>query len=113
MIRRGERRADETRGEDPVCWIVYILECCDRTLYTGITTDLARRVQAHGDGVGAKYTKRRGPFIIRYAERHLTRRAALAREAAIKSLTRAAKLALIAASVSESVVRARGQATDP
>lgn len=77
-------------------WVVYILECADHSLYTGITTDLSRRLAAHTDGTGAKYTKRRGPFTLRFTEWHRTRGAALRREAAIKSLDRAAKLALIA-----------------
>lgn len=79
-------------------WIVYILECADTSLYTGVTTDLARRVEEHAAGTGAKYTKRRGPFTIRYTEPHRTRSRALSREAAIKLLTRSAKLALISRS---------------
>jgi len=77
-------------------WIVYMLECADRTLYTGITTDLARRLAHHGRRIGAKYTHGRGPFFLRYAEQVPTRGAALKREAAIKALRRADKLALIA-----------------
>jgi putative endonuclease len=88
----GRSRAGRRTGT----WIVYIVECADRSLYTGITTDLARRLDAHRRGTGAKYMRRRGPFILRYRERHRTRSAALVREAAIKSLARAAKLALIA-----------------
>lgn len=77
-------------------WIVYILECADGSLYTGITNDLARRLRAHAGGRGAKYTKRRGPFTVRYTERLDSKGAALQREAAIKSLDRAAKHALLA-----------------
>lgn len=51
-------------------WIVYILECTDGSLYTGITNDLERRMKAHATGKGAKYTKRRGPFTVRYREHH-------------------------------------------
>jgi putative endonuclease len=82
----------------PVKWVVYILECADTSLYTGITTDIARRVEEHAAGTGARYTKRRGPFIVRYTEAHRTRSAALKREAAIKSLGRPAKLALFSTS---------------
>ncbi len=78
-------------------WIVYILECTDGSLYTGITNDLERRMNAHAAGKGAKYTKRRGPFILRYSEPLDSKGAALQREAAIKSLDRAAKMALISA----------------
>ena len=42
-------------------WIVYVLECSDGTLYTGITNDLKSRIIAHQNGVGAKYTRGRGP----------------------------------------------------
>ena len=76
-------------------WIVYILECSDQSLYTGITNDLKRRLDAHNKGLGAKYTKHRRPVIIQYSEVHETQGAALTREAAIKSLDRPAKLALI------------------
>jgi putative endonuclease len=76
-------------------WTVYILECSDKSLYTGITNDLTRRLDAHNKGLGAKYTKHRRPVMIRYGEAHKTQGAALTREAAIKSLDRTAKLALI------------------
>lgn len=78
-------------------WIVYILECADGSLYTGITNDLERRLRAHASGTGAKYTKRRGPFTVRYTESLDSKGAALQREAAIKSLDRTAKMALLAA----------------
>ncbi len=78
-------------------WVVYIVECADRTLYTGITNDLAQRMAAHETGKGAKYTKHRGPLILRYTETLDSKGAALRREAAIKSFDRATKLTLIAA----------------
>jgi len=77
-------------------WIVYILECSDNSLYTGITNDLERRLKEHGTGRGAKYTKHRSPLRVRYTEYRSTKSAALTREAAIKSLARSEKLALIA-----------------
>lgn len=76
-------------------WIVYILECADNSLYTGITNDLERRLEEHRTGRGAKYTKHRRPLTMRYSEYQDTKGAALKREAAIKSLDRSAKLALI------------------
>ncbi len=76
-------------------WIVYILECKDRSLYTGITNDLKRRLDEHGKGTGAKYTQPRRPVRLRYTETHGSKSAALKREAAIKALPRADKLALI------------------
>ena len=77
-------------------WTVYMLECADGSLYTGITNDLERRMKAHAAGRGAKYTKRRGPFTVRYTESLDSKGAALQREAAIKALDRPGKLALIA-----------------
>lgn len=76
-------------------WTVYMLECADTSLYTGITVDLARRLEAHSKGKGAKYTKRRGPFTVVFTELQETRGQALKREAAIKAMTREEKLALI------------------
>lgn len=73
----------------------YILECGDGSLYTGWTNDLARRVKAHNAGRGAKYTRSHRPVRLVYFESFATKEEALAREAAIKRLTRAAKLALI------------------
>ena len=75
-------------------WFVYILECADRTLYTGITNNLDKRLKAHAEGKGAKYTRGRGPLILRYTENHPTKGFALQREAVIKSLGRVQKLKL-------------------
>lgn len=91
---RPHTLTDDTARKD---WIVYILECTDRSLYTGITNNLERRMGEHGKGTGAKYTKTRRPVRLRYTEVHETKSAALKREAAIKALTRTNKLALIAA----------------
>lgn len=67
-------------------WIVYILECGDKTLYTGITKNLELRLQAHENGKGAKYTRGRGPFSVLYTETHSTMSQALHREAQIKKI---------------------------
>ena len=77
---------------------VYILRCADDTLYTGITTDLARRIAMHNEGTGAKYTRGRGPVTLVYRAACSARANASRREAAIKRLSRADKLALIASS---------------
>lgn len=74
---------------------VYILGCADGTLYTGYTNDLARRVQMHNRGKGAKYTRGRRPVELLYHETWEDKSGALRREAAIKRLTRADKLNLI------------------
>ena len=76
---------------------VYVLECADGSLYTGWTNDLAHRLAAHAAGRGARYTRSHRPVRMVYAERLPDRSAALAREHAIKQLTRQQKLALIAA----------------
>ena len=81
-------------------WCVYMLHCADGSLYTGITTDVARRVAEHnGDsGLGARYTRSRRPVALVYVESADSRAQASRREAAIKRLDRARKLALSAAS---------------
>lgn len=76
------------------CWIVYILQCADMTLYTGVTTDLDARVIKHAKGTGAKYTKGRGPYEVIFTQIHPTKSAALKREAEIKKLTKQEKLKL-------------------
>jgi len=82
---------------EPSHWIVYILECADQTLYTGITNDLDHRITEHENGRGAKYTRGRAPFKLLYTETHSSRSQALKREAEIKSFDRAAKLKLASA----------------
>lgn len=77
-------------------WCVYLLRCRDGTLYTGATNDLARRVARHGAGTGARYTRSRLPIRLVHAEPAKDRSAALRREAAVKRMTRAEKLALVA-----------------
>ncbi|MDO9220315.1 MAG: GIY-YIG nuclease family protein [Thiobacillus sp.] len=78
-----------------------MLRCADGSLYTGITTDLARRLAEHnGDGpAGARYTRSRRPVLLAYSEAASNRSDATQREAAIKRLDRARKLALCAAIV--------------
>ena len=75
---------------------VYMVECADKTLYTGWTTDVDRRLKAHNAGRGAKYTRERGPVRLVYVEEMPNRRAAMKRELEIKRMRRAEKLALIA-----------------
>jgi len=79
-------------------WCVYLLRCADGTLYTGITTDVARRVEEHNGngGLGARYTRSRRPVELVYVEGAADRAEASRREAAIKRLDRAGKLQLFA-----------------
>jgi putative endonuclease len=76
-------------------WVVYILECGDNSLYTGITTDLSARFAAHRAGTGAKYTRGRGPLNLVFQEPAPDRSAATRRESEIKALDVAAKRRLI------------------
>ena len=75
-------------------WVVYILECGDGTLYTGITDQFSKRFQAHKTGKGAKYTRGRGPLQLRYMENCADMSQALRREIAVKKLSRKEKLEL-------------------
>lgn len=72
-------------------WVVYILQCADGTLYTGITDDLQRRMKVHGTEKGAKYTRGRGPFTLVYLENCVDHSQALRREYAIKQFSRKQK----------------------
>jgi putative endonuclease len=78
-------------------WYVYIVCCADDTLYTGVTTDLERRIKEHNSDnkKGAKYTRTKRPVTLAYHERCDNRSHACKREAAIKRLSRVQKLALI------------------
>ena len=77
-------------------WYLYILRCGDGSLYTGITTDVEKRLEVHRSGKGAKYTRGRGPLELVYREECGTHSDALKRELTVKALTRAEKLALLA-----------------
>ena len=76
-------------------WYVYILECSDGTLYTGITTDLDKRLKTHNNGKGAKYTRVRLPVVLKVSFEVEDRSSASKEEYRIKQLTRKEKLELI------------------
>ena len=80
------------------CWYIYILECNDGSFYTGIATNLERRVTEHNSSatVSAKYTRYRRPVKLIYKEVARSRSVALTREREIKKLSRANKQILIA-----------------
>jgi putative endonuclease len=82
-------------------WFVYIILCSDASLYTGISTDVARRFAEHQQQKGAKYFRSRSPKEIVYTESKHTRSTASQREITIKSLSRHAKLSLIDSSSNE------------
>ncbi len=71
---------------------VYMVKCVDGTLYTGWTTDIEKRIVAHNEKKGAKYTKSRTPVELYYLEECISKSRALKRERAIKKLTRKQKL---------------------
>lgn len=75
-------------------WKLYMLRCGDGTLYTGITTDIDRRLEEHRSGKGAKYTRGRSPLELVYCEECGDKSTALKRELEIKALPREEKLKL-------------------
>lgn len=77
-------------------WHVYMVECADKTLYSGITTDLERRIQEHNDSVkGARYTRAKRPVTLVYSEQASDRSSASKREYELKQLSREDKLVLV------------------
>jgi putative endonuclease len=76
-------------------WYVYILECADGTLYTGITTDVNKRLETHNKGKGAKYTRGRIPVVLLASFSVESKNIALKEEYRIKQLNRADKFLLI------------------
>ena len=78
-------------------WTVYLLRCRDGSLYTGVTNDLPQRLESHRRGTASAYTRSRRPVALAYQEVASDRGSALKREAAIRRLTRAQKVALCSA----------------
>lgn len=78
-------------------WYLYIVQCNDegKTLYTGITNNLDKRIAKHNAGTGAKYTKGRGPVQLIYSEKFANKSEAAKREYAVKQLSRLEKIAVI------------------
>lgn len=76
-------------------YFVYLLECSDESIYTGITTDVERRFKEHQEGKNSNYTRARGANRILYTEEYEDRSSASKREAEIKKMTREDKLKLI------------------
>lgn len=75
--------------------VTYILRCSDGSFYTGWTNNMEKRLKAHNDGKGGKYTRARTPVELVYLEEYETKQEAMRREAQIKRLTRKEKEALI------------------
>ena len=92
-MERKDRRAKRKPASEN--WSVYLLRCVDGSLYTGITKDVKRRCQQHNAGTASRYTRSHLPVKLVYQEAAASRSLALKREAAIKAMTRAEKLARI------------------
>ena len=75
-------------------WFVYAVRCRDGSIYTGVTTDLKRRISEHNTGKGGAYTRSRKPVRLVFREVHPTQSSALKREAQIRGWSRARKAAL-------------------
>jgi len=76
-------------------WLLYILECKDGSLYTGVTTDLTKRLKKHNQGSACKYTRTRKPVKVIYTELIGDESLAKKREIEVKKLSRENKLRLI------------------
>ena len=76
-------------------YYLYILECNDKSLYTGITNDLKKRLATHLNGKGSKYVRSRLPFELKYTEEFETKSEALKREISIKRLSKIEKIDLV------------------
>jgi len=76
-------------------WSVYIIECKDKRLYTGMSNNVTKRVEAHNKGKGCRFTKYRWPVTLLYQEECGTKSSARKRELEIQSFSRDKKLALI------------------
>jgi putative endonuclease len=77
-------------------WCLYLLECADGSYYAGITNDLENRIKAHNDGLGAKYTRGRGPVKLLAQKDFENRSEASKAESAIKKLPKSQKLGFFA-----------------
>jgi putative endonuclease len=76
-------------------YTLYILQCSDKSLYTGIAKDVSKRLEVHAQGKGSKYVYSRSPFKLVYQEEYPSKSLALQREYDIKQMTREQKLMLI------------------
>ncbi|PYE30574.1 putative endonuclease [Idiomarina fontislapidosi] len=85
------------KPEPEACWYVYIVECDDRSLYTGVTTSIERRVRQHNGEIrgGARYTQSRRPVSLSWSQGPFSKSRACQLEAKLKQLSRAQKRQLI------------------
>src|SRR5437667_6518824 len=92
MLKRGRKPRSRPGGDR---WFVYVVRCGDGSLYTGIAKDVGRRCKQHNAGTASRYTRSRRPVTVVYQEVRCNQSSALKQEAAIKAMTRPAKLAMI------------------
>ena len=99
----------------PNLWFVYILRCSDNSLYTGVTTDLQRRIKEHNSNgkIAAKYTRARQPVTLVYYEKAANRSDACKREYQIKQLTKPQKERLISRFINNSDYQFSFSTTSP
>jgi putative endonuclease len=97
LIRFLDNLVNDNSRFEVMCMVtVYLLECGDGSLYAGVAVDFGKRLAQHQAGKGAKYTRGRGPLLVRYLEAQPDKGSALRREIEIKRMTRARKERLIA-----------------
>ena len=104
FFSESEQRSGYASIEPMKEWHVYILRCKDGSLYTGITTDIERRLEQHNAGKGASYTRSRRPVTLAWHEKMASESAARKREAEIKKWTREEKMNFL--------IKKHGQARD-
>lgn len=97
MLRRMKTKEErsESGATAETVWSLYLLRCRDGSYYTGVTTDINRRLLEHQEGKASRYTRTRRPIVLVYQEECGTRSRSLARECAVKSLSRQRKEELI------------------
>lgn len=113
MLRGMRAKANDRVAEPEVVWHLYVLRCGDGSYYTGVTTDIERRVREHGQGRASRYTRTHQPVELVHREACGTRSQALSRECAVKSLSRAKKDDLIAGRAAVPKAPTAGPAPQP
>ena len=108
MLRGMKNSAEPSAGNgSSATWHLYILRCGDGSYYTGVTTDIDRRVREHQEGKASRYTRTHQPIALVHREECGGRSQALSRECAVKSLNRTAKDALVAGVAPHRPIRRR------
>lgn len=108
MTMPGPKKKTVARQTGP--WFLYILRCSNGSLYTGVTTDVKRRIEQHNAGTASRYTRSRLPVRVEYQEPHGSRSLALKREWEIKTMARLEKESLIRRAVWRNAGLKRGGA---